>query len=182
MGVGVGYLIFIISHEQHCGRQTHHDSVDPQRGAAILSRKCFILIRSQLWLDCIQHLSKQNTCPHDSPFFGGPHLTGDKNGISPQAELRLPHYLKVTITRTDKLRNRGTCKDKIHFDVFVVNARVAAKESDKETVWVQFVQINKGEMNHIPARTIHAQWLTRCQALKIHLIAQGKKMLIKLSH
>lgn len=74
-GWGGTHLIFIISHEQHCGRQTHHDSVDPQRGAAILSRECFILIRSRLCLDCIQHLSKQNTCPHDSPFFGGAHIS-----------------------------------------------------------------------------------------------------------
>lgn len=145
----------------------------PKEGAAILSRKCFILIRSRRCLDCIQHLSKQNTCPHDSLFFGGPHLTGDKNGISPQAELRLLHYLKVTITWTDKLWDHGICKDKIYFDVFVVSAYVTGKESDKETMWVQLVQMNKGEMNHIAARTIHAQWLRRCQALKIHLIAQG---------
>lgn len=61
---------------------------------------------------------------------------GDKNGISPQAEPRLPRYLKVTITRTDKLRNHRTCKDEMHFDVFVVSACAAVKESDKETMRV----------------------------------------------
>lgn len=64
------YFIFMISHEQHCGRQTHHDSVDPQRGAMMLSHKCLILIHSPSCLYCIRHLSKQTTCPHHSPFFG----------------------------------------------------------------------------------------------------------------
>lgn len=64
------YFIFMISHEQHCGRQTHHDSLDPQRGAMMLSHKCLILIHSPSCLYCIRHLSKQTTCPHHSPFFG----------------------------------------------------------------------------------------------------------------
>lgn len=65
--------MFIISHEKHCGRQSHHTntvSVGSQSGTVMLSYKCLVLIHTLYSPNCIQHLSKQNTFPHDRPFFG----------------------------------------------------------------------------------------------------------------
>lgn len=95
-------FIFIPSLKRHCGRQSHHtntDSVASQSGTAMLSYKCLILIHILCSPRRIQHLSKQNTFPHDRPFFGTLTSLGRQKWNFSMGTAQLLHYLKVTITQ-----------------------------------------------------------------------------------
>lgn len=66
------FYLYYISWAALCQtKSSHKHSLSGiQSGAEMLSYKCLILIHTQYSIYCIQYLSKQNTFPHDRPFFG----------------------------------------------------------------------------------------------------------------